>query len=897
MSEEKTIPKKLVYSFHEGNASMRSLLGGKGANLAEMTAIDLPIPQGFTVTTEACGLYLEKGKPILDKAMKEAQNHLRDLEKLTGKKFGDAKNPLNLSVRSGAPISMPGMMDTVLNLGLNDRIVRELVKNGEDEKFVYDCYRRLLQMYGDVVLGVEHKLFEKALVRIRDKAGVKLDTEIPGPALKKLCTTYKGIIKKAGKTFPQDPMTQLRTAIEAVFHSWNIPRAKSYREINKIDDDLFTAVNVQMMVYGNRNLDSFTGVAFTRNPSTGKKELFGEYLQNAQGEDVVAGIRTPKPVAVLKKEKSEHYKALADCSLTLENHFREMQDLEFTIEDGTFYCLQTRNGKRTAAAAVKIAVDMVREGLIITGEALLRVDAAQLDHLLHKTLDPSSKVKSESKGLNASPGAASGIVVFTVPEAKRRNNLGEKVILVREETTPDDIEGMVASRGILTSRGGMTSHAAVVARGMGKPCVVGCEDLRINEKEAYFTLDSRPNAKVKAGDAITIDGTSGKVYLQPVKTVEPKLSKEFNVLLQWADRVATLKVRANTDTPDGAKQAMKFGAIGIGLCRTERMFNQSDRRAVVQDMILADTKKQRQAAINKLMPMQQGDFIGIFRAMENKPVTVRLLDPPLHEFLPSMENLFTEVEEGRIRGKGGKGLEEKKRMLAKVRELSEINPMLGHRGVRLGLTFPEIYKMQANAIFEAVAYLTLNEGQTLIPEIMVPQVCTAHELRVVKSYIDEMKAKVEKKHKVKIDYKFGTMIEVVRACMRAGRLAEECEFFSFGTNDLTQATFSFSREDAESKFLPLYTKRQILRDNPFQTLDIKGVGRLIDITVNWGRKTKPDLSIGICGEQAGDPTSIFLLHDLGLSYVSCSPFRIPIARLAAAQAALRRRKVERVSPF
>jgi len=897
MSAKKLNPEKLVYSFHEGNASMRALLGGKGANLAEMTAIGLPIPQGFTVTTEACGRYLKRKKTTINLVMKEVKEHLAELEEEVGKKFGDPENPLALSVRSGAAISMPGMMDTVLNLGLNDDVVEVQIEIGENPRLVYDCYRRLLQMYGDVVLGVDHKVFEAALEKSRIRASVELDTHLPAESLKQLCSTYKRIIKKEGKRFPQDPMEQLKTAIAAVFDSWNTARAKSYRRINDIPDDLYTAVNVQMMVYGNRNEDSFTGVAFTRNPSTGKKELFGEYLQNAQGEDVVAGIRTPKPVAQLKKEYPAHYRDLADCCRTLERHFREMQDLEFTIEDGTFYCLQTRNGKRTAAAAVKIAVDMVREGRIITGEALRRVDPYQLDQLLHKTLDPESTAKPQTKGLNASPGAAAGIVVFSVAEAKRRANLGDNVILVREETTPDDIDGMVASRGILTARGGMTSHAAVVARAMGKPCIAGCEDIEIDEKAGRFSLKFGKKLVVKEGDVITLDGASGHVYLEKVKTVEPKFSNEFAVLLQWADQVATLKVKANADTPEGTEHALRFGAMGIGLCRTERMFNQPERLPVVREMILAEDEKQRKKALKKLLPMQRSDFIKIFRLMTNKTVTVRLLDPPLHEFLPSVETLVAAVENAKGCGEDGDSLESKKQMLAKVRDLTEINPMLGHRGVRLGLTFPEIYKMQAQAVFEAAAHLELKEGMKVVPEIMVPQVCTTDELRVVKGYIEEARKKVEKKNKVKIDYNFGTMIEVVRACMRAGRLAEGCDFFSFGTNDLTQATFSFSREDVEKKFLPLYNEKKILAANPFQTLDLKGVGRLIDITVRWGRNTKPDLTIGICGEQGGDPASIFICHDLGLDYVSCSPFRIPIARLAAAQAALRRRVVERVSPL
>ncbi len=897
MTKKIAITDKLVYSFHEGNASMRSVLGGKGANLAEMTNIGLPIPQGFTVTCQACGVYLKQGKTVLDKVMEEAWGHLTTLEEETGRKFGDAENPLNLSVRSGSPVSMPGMMDTVLNLGLNDKNVKSMIANGENPKFVYDCYRRLLQMYGDVVLGVGHNLFEKALVNARKKENVKTDMELSADALKKLCTSYKRIIKKGGKTFPQEPIDQLRTAIAAVFDSWNIPRAISYRRINDIPNDLYTAVNVQMMVYGNRNEDSYTGVAFTRNPATGKKELYGEYLRNAQGEDVVAGIRTPFQVSELKKDAPKQYKSLAQCCHKLENHFREMQDMEFTIEDGTFYCLQTRDGKRTAAAAVKIAVDMVREGLTITGVALQRVNPEQLDQLLHKTLDPSSEVKPRAKGLNASPGAASGAVVFTVAEAKRRDRLGEKVILVREETTPDDIEGMVASRGILTSRGGMTSHAAVVARGMGKPCVVGCEDIVISEDGGYFHIEPDKKKLVHEGDLITIDGTSGKLYLEPVKTVQPRLSREFSILLQWADYVSSLEVRANADTPDGAKQAVKFGAAGIGLCRTERMFNQSDRLPIVREMILADSEKARKQALDKLLPIQRDDFIKIFRTMGERPVTVRLLDPPLHEFLPSMEHLLLEVEEGKHTGEPKKSLARKEKILAKVKDLAEVNPMLGHRGVRLGLTFPAIYKMQARAIFEAVAFLKTKEGIDIIPEIMVPQICTPQELKVVRSYIEEKRRKVEKLFNVRIRYKYGSMIEVVRACMRAGHLAEEADFFSFGTNDLTQGTFSFSREDAESKFLPLYNERGILQDNPFQILDIKGVGRLMSMTIEWGRKTKPKLKIGICGEHGGEPRSIYFCHDLGLDYVSCSPFRVPIARLAAAQATLRRRVVEKVSPL
>ena len=882
---------KRIYSFREGNAQMKELLGGKGANLAEMTGLELPVPPGFTITTEACREYYEEGERLPEDLIRELKEHLRELEKETGKGFGDPDNPLLISVRSGAPVSMPGMMDTILNLGLNPATVKGMIKRTSNPRFVYDSYRRLIQMFGEVVLGVRHEIFEKAIQDRKKQKGVKLDIELDEKDMKFLASKFKRLIAKHADTqFLEEPMTQLTMALEAVFRSWNNPRARDYRAINGIPDDLYTAVNIQSMVFGNTGPKSLTGVGFTRDPATGEKELYGEYLVNAQGEDVVAGIRTPKHISEMKKEFPRLYLEFARTCRILERHFRDMQDLEFTVEDGKFYILQTRTGKRTGRAAVKIAVDMVREGLIITDEALMRVEPAKIEELLHPVLDPEEKKKKApiGKGIPASPGAATGIAVFEVEDAVNRAKEG--VILVRVETTPDDIRGMKAAQGVVTARGGKTSHAAVVARGMGKPAVTGVEEAVVDYSKKEIRFGS--GAVIREGESITIDGTTGEVFAGELPTIEPEIFEEMEILLSWADAVRRLNVLANADTPEMAESALKFGAEGIGLCRTERMFNAEDRLPIVREMILADTDKKRMRALKRLQPLQRKDFIEIFRIMKGHPVTVRLLDIPLHEFLPPSDELLRELMEMRQSGAPEAEIREKEAMLARVNELKEVNPMLGHRGVRLGMTYPEIYEMQVRALFEAVVHLKQKEGINIVPEIMIPQVSTAKEVQWVKERIEEVRREIsEKNGGTELNYRLGTMIEVVRACMRAGRIAEKVDFFSFGTNDLTQATFSFSREDAEKKFLPLYEERGTLQDNPFEVLDVKGVGRLMMITVEWGRKTKPDLKIGICGEHGGEPRSIDFCHEIGLDYVSCSPYRVPVARLAAAQAALRRKRV------
>jgi len=883
---------KRVYSFHEGNADMKNLLGGKGANLAEMTKLGLPVPPGFIITTEACREYVESGNMLPDGLIDEIKDHLKELEKKTGKKFGSSTNPLLLSVRSGAPVSMPGMMDTILNLGLNIKTTAGMIKKTKNPRFVYDNYRRLVQMFGDVVLDVEHDLFEKTIQVRKKTRRITQDIDLDEKDLKDISTKFRTLVKKHGKhEFPEDPMEQLIMAVEAVFGSWMNQRANDYRILNNIPDDLFTAVNIQTMVFGNMGPDSLTGVGFTRDPGTGEKELYGEYLVNAQGEDVVAGTRTPKHIDDLKDEFPKQYLEFARICRILERHYKEMQDLEFTVEDGTFYILQTRTGKRTGKAAVKIAVDMVKEGLIITDEAIKRVDPNAVEQLLHPEIDPKAvrEHKPISIGLPASPGAASGIVIFEVDDAIARE--AEGIILTRIETTPEDIRGMAASVGVLTTRGGKTSHAAVVARGMGKPAVTGMEDATLSYEKKELRFED--GTVIKEGDTVTIDGGTGHVYLGRMPTIEAEFTEELEIILSWADSIRRLDVRANADTPKMAERSLKFGASGIGLCRTERMFNFEDRLEIVVEMILAHDKKKRLRALKKLEPMQRKDFIDIFRIMKDYPVTVRLLDVPLHEFLPPAEVLIKEVMEMKQEGASTREINEKQRVLDRVNELKEVNPMLGHRGVRLGMTYPEIYEMQARSIFEAVAFLKQKEGITIVPEIMIPQVSTAQEVKWVHERIEEVREEVERKSgSGSIEYRFGTMIEVVRACMRAGRIAERVDFFSFGTNDLTQATFSFSREDAENKFLPLYEKRKILQDNPFGVLDVKGVGRLMRITVEWGRKTKPDLKIGICGEHGGEPRSIDFCNSIGLDYVSCSPFRVPVARLAAAQASLRNKKCE-----
>ena len=920
---------KFVFSFEEGDSKNKELLGGKGANLCGMTQIGLPVPPGFVISTEACLTYLGQNKKGLNAALlEETKAAMKELEKKTGKGFGDPERPLLVSVRSGAAMSMPGMMDTILNLGLNQATLGGLIKMTKNERFAYDAYRRLIQLFGSVALGIRDEDFDEIFKEIKEKYKAKNDIELDAGALKEACEEFGKLLqKKNKKPFPEDPYVQLEIAIEAVFKSWMGKRAVDYRREFHITPEMAngTAVNICTMVFGNLGDDSGTGVAFTRNPGTGENRLFGEYMINAQGEDVVAGIRTPKAITEMRKDMPEVYKELEDLRHTLEQHYREVQDFEFTIEKGKLYCLQTRNGKMNASALIKTSIDMVNEGLITEEQAILRIQPEMLDQLLHPRLDPKAKVQILATGLPASPGAASGKIVFDADRAESKAKLGERVILVREETKPDDIHGFFASQGILTSRGGKTSHAAVVARSMGKPCVSGCEAIQINDitKEALIS-----GVTLREGDMITIDGSTGNVYMGIVPTIEPEFVEDLLVLLEWADEMAELKVMANADTPDGVSKAKKYGAVGIGLCRTERMFNQPERLPIVQEMILAESAEERQNALDHLLPFQRDDFKEIFRIMDGLPVTVRLLDPPIHEFLPSDDELVDEINHLRelvrtvelmealpdtlklldpqLHGKYAAnletithGLEElknkhlaenlisaKESMLQKVKALSETNPMLGHRGVRLGITYPEIYAMQIRAIMEAAAEC-VKEQIPVAPEIMVPQVCTLQELIFVHKDVSRIHKEVEKKFGVKVPYKFGTMIEVVRACMRAGRLAELAEFMSFGTNDLTQATFSFSREDAENKFLPLYNERGILQHNPFEILDIKGVGRLMMITVEWARKTRPDIKVGICGEHGGHPDAIRFCHHIKLSYVSCSPLRVPIARLAAAHGKLK----------
>jgi pyruvate,orthophosphate dikinase len=873
--------KKYVYLFSEGNAGMKDLLGGKGANLAEMTNIGLPVPPGVIITTEACKDFTRLGQKFPPGMEEQVRGKISLLEENLGKRFGDKRNPLLVSVRSGAPVSMPGMMDTVLNLGLNDRTVETLAQVTGDKRFAMDCYRRFINMFGDVVMGIEHVKFERILEHQKDKAGVYFDNQLTAENWVEVIDEYKKLIlRETGKSFPQDPMEQLFMSIYAVFNSWNNDRAIVYRRISKIPDDMGTAVNIQVMVFGNMGNDSGTGVAFTRNPSTGANELYGEYLINAQGEDVVAGIRTPQPIAALEQEMPEVFKQFADVCKLLDKHYRNMQDIEFTIEKGKLYILQTRNGKRTAQAAIKIAVDMVEEGLITKEEAVIRVEPGQLDHLLHRRIDPQASLEVIAKGLPASPGAASGMVVFDADKAEKLGQEGKKLILVRTETTPDDIHGIVAAQGILTSRGGMTSHAAVVARGMGKPCVCGCEAVQIDYGAGEFHVG---DLVVKEGEVISIDGAAGQVILGAVPMIDPELSPEFQRLLEWADEVRTLEVRANADTPQDAAKAREFGAAGIGLTRTEHMFMAQDRLPVVQEMILAAGLQERQAALDRLLPMQQGDFYGILKAMEGFPVTIRLLDPPLHEFLPDAEELMVEITKMRLTGGNADELQAKEDLLRKVRALSEFNPMLGHRGCRLGITFPEVYAMQARAIFQATAQL-VQEGCNIIPEVEIPLIMDVNELSFLRKVVTGVADKVMQETGVQFHYTIGTMIEVPRAALLADEVAAEAEFFSFGTNDLTQTTFGFSRDDAEGKFLHHYIEEKIIDENPFVVLDRRGVGKLMKLAVDLGRRTRPDLLIGICGEHGGEPSSIEFCHVIGLDYVSCSPFRVPIARLAAAQA-------------
>ncbi|MBE3591697.1 MAG: pyruvate, phosphate dikinase [Thermoanaerobacter sp.] len=871
--------KKYVYLFSEGDASMRDLLGGKGANLAEMTKLGLPVPQGFTVTTEACTRYYHDGKTIAPEIVEQIYEYMAKLEEITGKKFGDPTNPLLVSVRSGARVSMPGMMDTILNLGLNDETVEGLAKATNNERFAYDSYRRFIQMFSDVVMGIDKNKFEAILDEVKEENGAKFDTDLTAENLKEVVKRFKELYKKEmGVDFPQDPKEQLLEAVKAVFRSWDNPRAIVYRRLNDIPSDWGTAVNVQSMVFGNMGNDSGTGVAFTRNPATGEKALFGEFLMNAQGEDVVAGIRTPQPISTLKETMPEVYNQFAEIAEKLEKHYKDMQDIEFTIEKGKLYMLQTRNGKRTAQAALKVAVDLVAEGLIDEKTAVLRVDPKQLDQLLHPTFEPNAlkAAKPVAKGLPASPGAASGKVYFTADEAiEAAKKRGERVILVRAETSPDDIEGMSVAQGILTTRGGMTSHAAVVARGMGTACVVGCGDAKIDEQAKLMRIG---DIEVREGDYISIDGSTGNVYIGEIKTVTPELTGDFATLMSWADKYRKLKVKTNADIPKDAKVAVQFGAEGIGLCRTEHMFFDEDRIPAMREMIVSKTEEQRRKALEKLLPMQRSDFEGLFEVMGEFPVTIRLLDPPLHEFLPHTDEEIKELAENM-----GITFEELK---ATVESLKEFNPMLGHRGCRLAITYPEIAEMQTRAIIEAAINVKKKTGKDVKPQIMIPLVGELKELKYLKDIIVKVADEVIKQNNVEIKYLVGTMIEVPRAALTADQIAKEAEFFSFGTNDLTQMTFGFSRDDA-GKFLETYYEKKIYEFDPFAKLDQEGVGKLVEMGTKLGRQTRPDLEIGICGEHGGDPSSIEFCHKVGLDYVSASPYRVPIARLAAAQAAIK----------
>ena len=870
--------KKYVYLFSEGNASMKNLLGGKGANLAEMTGLGLPVPQGFTVSTEACTRYYVDGKVVADEIVEQIFDGMVKMEEINAKKFGDPKNPLLVSVRSGARASMPGMMDTILNLGLTDVAVDGLANLTGNERFAYDSYRRFIQMFSDVVMNVAKAKFEEILDEAKEEKGAKSDTDLTAEDLKEIVKKYKALyLKELGSEFPQDPKMQLMESIKAVFRSWDNPRAIVYRRMNDIPGDWGTAVNVQAMVFGNMGNDSGTGVAFTRNPSTGEKKLYGEFLMNAQGEDVVAGIRTPKAISELNDTMPEVYEQFVGIATTLENHYRDMQDMEFTIERGKLYMLQTRNGKRTAAAALKIAVDLVSEGKLSKEEALLKVEPKQLDALLHPQFDVAAlkSAKAICKGLAASPGAASGKIYFTADDAVAAANSGEKVVLVRLETSPEDIEGMYASQGILTARGGMTSHAAVVARGMGTCCVSGCGDIQISEKNKTMSL---PDGTVfKEGDYISIDGSTGNVYGQAIATKPAELTGDFGIIMQWADEVRTLKVRTNADTPKDAAQAISFGAEGIGLCRTEHMFFNEDRIPAMREMIVSKTVDQRVRALNKLLPMQKEDFKGIYEAMGELPVTIRLLDPPLHEFLPQ--------DEEDIKALAKEMIIPVEELRATIDSLHEFNPMMGHRGCRLDVSYPEIAEMQARAIMEAAIEISQEKGINVVPEIMIPLVGEIKELKYVKDIVVKACENVIAEKGVATKYMVGTMIEIPRAALTADEIAVEAEFFSFGTNDLTQMTFGFSRDDA-GKFLDDYYNKKIYESDPFAKLDQNGVGKLVKMAVELGRKTRPDIKLGICGEHGGEASSIKFCHDTGLNYVSCSPFRVPIARLAAAHAAI-----------
>ena len=873
--------KKYVYLFKEGNANMRELLGGKGANLAEMTNLGLPIPQGFTVTTEACTEYYNDGKRINEEIQEQIFAALKKLEEIQGKKFGDNNDPLLVSVRSGARASMPGMMDTILNLGLNDVAVEGFAAKTGNPRFAYDSYRRFIQMYSDVVMEVPKSFFEKIIDEVKAAKGVHFDTELTTEDLKELVKRFKEVYKNAmnGEEFPQDPVDQLMGAVKAVFRSWDNPRAIVYRRMNDIPGDWGTAVNVQAMVFGNMGETSGTGVAFTRNPSTGEKGIYGEDLINAQGEDVVAGVRTPQPITKLAEDLPECYKEFMELATKLENHYRDMQDMEFTIQEGKLYFLQTRNGKRTAPAAIKIACDLVDEGMIDEKEAVLRIEAKSLDQLLHPTFDKDSLKAGEVIGeaLPASPGAAAGKVVFTAEEAKEqgKGGKGERVVLVRLETTPEDIEGMVASQGILTVRGGMTSHAAVVARGMGTCCVSGCGDIQINEEAKEFKLGGYT---FHEGDYISLDGTTGKIYKGDIKTVEASVSGNFGRIMAWADKYRQLGVRTNADNPRDTRNAVHLGAEGIGLCRTEHMFFDEERIPKIRKMILSETVEAREAALNELIPFQKGDFKAMYKELKGLPMTVRYLDPPLHEFLPTEEEDIIALAKDM-----GVTVEHLK---AKCSELHEFNPMMGHRGCRLAVTYPEIAKMQTRALIEAAIEVHEEDGYDIVPEIMIPLVGEKKELKFVKDIVVETAEQVKKEKGSNMEYHIGTMIEIPRAALLANEIAEEAEFFSFGTNDLTQMTFGFSRDDA-GKFLDSYYKAKIYEQDPFAKIDQKGVGQLVKMGVEKGRATRPNIKLGICGEHGGEPSSVEFCHNIGLTYVSCSPFRVPIARLAAAQAAIK----------
>ena len=871
---------KWVYMFSEGDMTMRNLLVGKGANLAEMTSIGLPVPQGFTITTEACTQYYEDGRKINDEIMAQTMEGVKKMEELNGKKFGDLKNPLLVSVRSGARASMPGMMDTILNLGLNDEVVAAMIAGNPDpkfERFVYDSYRRFIQMFSDVVMEVGKKYFEQLIDKMKEEKGVQYDIELTAADLKTLAEQFKAEYKKQlGEDFPSDPVVQLKLAIEAVFRSWDNPRANVYRRDNDIPYSWGTAVNVMPMVFGNLNDESGTGVAFTRDPATGEKKLMGEFLKNAQGEDVVAGVRTPMPIAQMEQEFPEAYADFIKVCDVLENHYHDMQDMEFTVENRKLYMLQCRNGKRTAQAALQIACDLVDEGHKTEEEAVAMIDPRNLDTLLHPQFDAAALKAATplGKGLGASPGAACGKVVFTAEDAEKWAEKGEKVVLVRLETSPEDITGMKVAQGILTVRGGMTSHAAVVARGMGTCCVSGCGDIAMDEENKKFTLAGK---EFNEGDFISIDGTTGNIYEGEIKTVDATIAGTFGRVMAWADKFRRLKVRTNADTPADAKKARELGAEGIGLCRTEHMFFEEDRIAAFREMICADTVEEREAALDKILPYQQGDFEGLFEALEGNPVTIRFLDPPLHEFVPTEEDDIKKLADAQ-----GKPVETIKNIIA---SLHEFNPMMGHRGCRLAVTYPELAKMQTRAIMEAAIEVKEEDGYDIIPEIMIPLVGEKKELKFVKDIVVEVAEQVKKEKGSDMQYHIGTMIEIPRAALTAGQIAEEAEFFSFGTNDLTQMTFGFSRDDA-GKFLDSYYKAKIYESDPFARLDQTGVGRLVELAVKEGRATRPELKCGICGEHGGDPSSVEFCHKVGLNYVSCSPFRVPIARLAAAQAAL-----------